>query len=281
MLTKSSVYLLNQGSLEPAAEQRSLAWLEDFLFAGVSGLLLVVARLLTQFSPIYLLALLPYVRRTLYADRPRSIRLGAFLATSFALVAYADNLVESPWSFAFQLFYLNLIFISYGVAVHRARQVFGTSPLFIIYLWLPIEYCLSNLAGEGKLFAISVADPSLILRLNVLLHLLIIPLVIILLNPLLLLLASYVVSRVIAQRGLAFTLPEKTYHSITILVGIRHYHSIPFFRGPPACACVHQFGVPNDAAVDPPKRVNRKKQSWWVNNAHHSTEHFSRFSSSV
>jgi hypothetical protein len=236
MLKTSSISFLSQGSQKAVAEQRSLAWLEDFLYAGFSGLLLVIARLLAQFSPIYLLALLPYVWRTLHADRPRSIRLGACLATSFAFVAYADNLVENPWAFAFQLLYLNLIFISYGVAVHRARKVFGSSPLFVICLWLPIEYCLNNLAGEGKLFAISVIDPSLILRLNVLLHLLIIPLVIILLNPLLLLLASYVVSRIIAQRGLRFELSEKKYHLITILIGIRHCHSIPFLRGPPAGA---------------------------------------------
>ncbi|TFH64180.1 MAG: hypothetical protein E4G91_06615 [Candidatus Zixiibacteriota bacterium] len=238
MLITSSESILSQGLQKLTAERRSLLWVEDFLYAGVASLLLVIARLLTQFSPLYLLALLPYVWRTLHADRPRSIRLGAFLATSFALVAYADHLVENPWAFGFQLFYLNLIFISYGVAVHRARKVFGASPLFVIYLWLPIEYCLNNLAGEGKLFAISVVDPSLLLRLSVLLHLLIIPLFIILLNPLLLLLSSYIVSRVIAERGLRLALPEKIYHAITILIRIRYSHSIPYFRGPPACPCL-------------------------------------------
>jgi hypothetical protein len=238
MFITSSEPPLSQRLQKPVVERRSLSWVEDFLYAGVASLLLVAARLLTQFSPLYLLALLPYVWRTLHADRPRSIRLGAFLATSFALVAYADNLVDNPWAFGFQLFYLNLIFISYGVAVHRARKVFGASPLFTIYLWLPIEYCLNNLAGEGKLFAISVIEPSLILRLNVLLDLLIIPLAIILFNPLLLLLASYVVSRLIAGREFHFALPEKEYRQITILIRIRHYHGIPFFRGPPAYPCV-------------------------------------------
>jgi hypothetical protein len=229
--------VLSQGSHKPIGKQPSSSWVEDFLYAGVSSLLLIVARLVTQFSPVYLLALLPYIWRILHADRPRPIRLGACLATSFALVAYADNLIDAPWAFAFQLFYLNLIFISYGVAVHRARKVFGASPLFVICLWLPVEYCLNNLAGEGRLFAISVVEPSLIPRLNVLLDVLIIPLVIILLNPLLLLLATYVASRVIAQRGLLYALSEKTYHPITIPIRIRRYHSIPVFRGPPICAC--------------------------------------------
>lgn len=219
--------------------------MEDALCAGIASLLLIIARLLTQFSPVYLLALLPYVWRTLHADRARSIRLGAFLATSFALVAYADNIIDNPWAFVFQLFYLNLIFVSYGVAVHRARKVFGASPLFVIYLWLPIEYCLNNLSGEGKLFAISVVEPSLILRVNVLLELLIIPLIIILFNPLLLAMTSYVVSRVIAQRGLFLAHPDKEnkYHPITILIRIHHYHSIPFFRGPPACPPVCCFSA--------------------------------------
>jgi hypothetical protein len=234
----SSVLLSSQRLRKPVAEQRLLSLLEDLLCAGLSSLLLVVARQLTQFSPVYLLALLPYVLRTLRADRARSIQLGAFVATFFALVAFADNLVEDPYAFAFQFVYLNLIFISYGVAVHRARKVFGANPLFVIYLWLPIEYCLNNLAGEGRLFAISVAEPSLILRLNVLLSLLIVPLAIILLNPLLLLLSTYIVSRIIAHSGLLVALPERKYHPIDIPIRIRHYRAIPVFRGPPACLSI-------------------------------------------
>ncbi len=234
MLITSSIPLLSQGLQKPIAEQRSLSWAEDFLYASVSSLLLIVARLLTQFSPLYLLALLPYVWRTLHANRPRSIRLGALLATSFALVAYADNLADNPWAFTFKLFYLNLIFISYGVAVHRARKVFGASPLFVIYLWLPIEYCLNNLAGEGKLFAISSVEPSLILRLNVLLDLLIIPLAIILLNPLLLLAAGYIVKRVLG-RTKPFTIRPKGQPPLASLTPVvRQWFYFPDLRSPPA-----------------------------------------------
>jgi hypothetical protein len=233
MFFTSTVPLLSQGLQKPVAEQRSLSWAEDFLYAGVSSFLLVVVRLLTQFSPLYLLALLPYVWRTLHADRPRSIRLGSFLATSFAFVAYADNLVNNPWAFTFQLFFLNLIFISYGVAVHQARKVFGASPLFVVYLWLPIEYCLNNLAGEGKLFAISVVEPSLILRLNVLLNLLVIPLAIILLNPLLLLVAGYIVKRVLGGTRLLIERTKRQTPHISPVASVRQWFYFPDLPSPP------------------------------------------------
>ncbi len=184
------------------------------------------------------MALVPYVCRSLHADRGRSIRLGAILATSFALVAYADSVVATPGVFAFRLFYLNLIFISYGVAVHRARKVFGASPLFVICLWLPIEYFLNNLAGDGKLFAISAAEPSLALRLSLLLDLLLIPLGIILLNPLLLILASYVIARLTPISRFRAKLPQREFHSLVISSATRHYYRIPVFRGPPSCSSV-------------------------------------------
>jgi len=164
--------------------------------------------------------------------------LGACLATSFCFVAYARNLIGNPGLFAFQLFYLNLVFVSYGIAVHRARLVFGVNPLFVISLWLPIEYCLNNFSGQGRLFAISTVEPSLGLRLSILLDLLIIPLMIILLNPLLLWLASYIVSRLTSQRGLLLALPENKFHAVECPLRIRHYYSIPVFRGPPFCSAI-------------------------------------------
>ena len=129
--------------------------MEDFLYAGSSSLLLSFLNLQFPFSPIYLVALIPYFYRLTQVGTVRSIFLGLTLATSFVMVVFADNLVLAPANLAIQLVFYNIVFVSYGVAVVRARDIFGINPLLLFFLWLPLEYCFRNFEFSSQFYALT------------------------------------------------------------------------------------------------------------------------------
>ena len=194
---------------------------------------MVLLRLHTQLLPIYLIALLPYFWRLLNSDAKRTVWLGVLVANSFVFVAYADNLILAPVRFALQLTYFNLAFVSYGVTINRVKETFGRSALLLVFLWLPLEYCLNNLASVESLFATSIVEPRLILRSSILFQILIIPLLIVLLNPLLLLLAGRIISQVPQRRGFRLTPSTGKFTPTAILTLVRVYYNFPALRGPP------------------------------------------------
>jgi hypothetical protein len=211
-----------------------LQWAEDCICSGVSALLLVFLRLHTQLSPVYLIALLPYFWRLLSSDSKRALWLGVLVANSFVFVAYADNLIFAPAGFVLQLTYFNLIFASYGVAVSRARGAYGRNALLLVFLWLPLEYCLSHVDGNAQV----IPDPDFAsgqaARFTVLLNVLIFPAFVILLNPLLLLLASHIVDR--ATSGLrcaAEIVRKQSFCAPRPAIG-REWFYFPDLRSPPA-----------------------------------------------
>ena len=223
----------SQSSERASAQSEQLCWVEDFPYAGVSSLLLLFGQLHTKFFPLYLLALVPYFWRVIHSSLPRSIFLGTTLATSYVIIAYADNLLLAPSTFIIQLFSYNLIFVSYGIAVIKARRVFGINPLLLLFLWLPIEYSLNHIGGVGRLFALPSPDANLATRFGYGFQILFIPFIVFLLNPLLLLLASVVVEYLLRQVGTAQSGGPCRFILATYKVPSRPWFYFPDLRAPP------------------------------------------------
>jgi hypothetical protein len=219
------------GRIPTLSEQSN--WIEDFPYAGISSLLLLFGQLHTKLSPLYLLALVPYFWRVIHSSLPRSIFLGTTLATSYVVIAYADNLLLAPSTFIIQFFSYNLIFVSYGIAVLKARKVFGANPLLLLFLCLPIEYSLNHIGGVGRLFALPTADANLVTRFSYAFQILTIPFIIFVLSPLLLLLASVVVEYLLRQVGTALTRDPCKFVLATDRVPSRPWFYFPDLRAPP------------------------------------------------
>jgi hypothetical protein len=215
-----------------ALSERS-GWVEDFPYAGVSGLLLLFVQLHTKLFPLYLLAMVPYFWRVIHSNLPRSIFLGTTLATSYVVIAYADNLLPTPSTFIIQLLSYNLIFVSYGIAALKARKVFGINPLLLLFLWLPIEYSLNHIGGVGRLFALPSADANLVTRFSYAFQILSIPFIIFLLGPLLLLLAGAVVEYLLRRVGTAQSGSQCKFVLATHRVRSRPWFYFSDLRAPP------------------------------------------------
>jgi hypothetical protein len=226
----------NAGRIPTLSKQSD--WVEDFPYAGISSLLLLFGQLHTKLSPLYLLALVPYFWRVVHSSLPRSIFLGTTLATSYVVIAYADNLLLTPSTFIIQLFCYNLIFVSYGIAVLKARKVFGTSPLLLLFLCLPIEYSLNHIGGVGRFFALPTADASLVTRFSYAFQILTIPVIIFLLGPLLLLLAGVVVEYLLRRLGTAQSGAPCKFVLATHRVRSRPWFYFPDLRAPPMAKAI-------------------------------------------
>ncbi|MCX6829516.1 MAG: hypothetical protein NT002_09585 [candidate division Zixibacteria bacterium] len=235
-MERNSEQFVKSRSVDQAfVQSRERCWAEDFPYAGVSSLLLIIAQLHSKFTPLYLLALIPYFWRVIHSSLWRSAFLGTTLATSYVIIAYADNLLHAPSTFAIQLFCYNLIFVSYGIAVLKARKVFGINPLLLLFLWLPIEYGRNHLAGVGQLFALPTADADLVTRFTYGFQIFIIPFIVFLLNPLLLLLAGIVVEYLLRQEGTGLTASPRKFVRATHRVSSRPWFYFPDLRAPPIC----------------------------------------------
>ena len=213
--------------------ESELWWVEDFLYAGSSSLLLTFLNLQFPFSPIYLLALIPYFYRLTQVGTWRSIFLGLTLATSFVMIVSADNLVLAPANLAIQLVFFNIVFVSYGVAVSRARDIFGINPLLLFFLWLPLEYCFRNFGFSSQFYALTSLEPGQAERFLTLLHLLLIPLALILLNPLLLLAARYVVKLAFADERHSVAKTRRRYYVALQYIRTRSWYYFPDLLSPP------------------------------------------------
>lgn len=121
-----------------------MVWLQDVVCAAISGWLLVVAQAVTDYSIVHLCALLPFFRRVLVVEARRAVAMSLVLATAFVVVS-ADRTGSVLHVCVVELLVLNLLFALYGLALGRARSVFGATPLLLIFLWLPLEVSQNHL----------------------------------------------------------------------------------------------------------------------------------------
>lgn len=201
--------------------------------AGFSALMLL---LLSRWSHAWwfcLPAVLPYFCRLLRADARRSVWLGVFLASAYILVAHADNVLSAPGLLLIQLLCLNLVFVSFGIAVVWSRSVFGCSPLLLFLLWFPLEYVLRRLGVLNALLTFDAADSGAAVRVFALIQGLALILTFVLFNPILLLIVSCVIERVLGTSRI-LQIERGGQSPTSVAVPVRQWHSLPDVRSPPS-----------------------------------------------
>ena len=248
-----------------------IRFLENFLCAGSSALLISVAHLYPEFWFVSLFALIPFLwrvvgrvpnppqadkkpdngiaafinkrcrvicsirlQRILLRTRPTSVVMpGMMLATCYLLVTYPAELYISPGAFLLKLFVLNLIFCLYGIVVNRLKKCIGFNAIFIAALWLPLEYALSHYAGLESLFASSPDKTGLPVRIGSLFGMLMISFVIVLVNSLILIILRQVAQVLFSRGRLSIPDDKQAYPPFKEIILERRWYYFPDVRAPP------------------------------------------------
>jgi apolipoprotein N-acyltransferase len=127
-----------------------VTWAEDFIFAGSSALLLLIANLFPAYWYFSFFALTPFLYRIIKATPNESLRLGILFGLSFfgvsefgAMGSVGAIHVEHPAiggeSPLLRLVFGTGLFAFFGWAVCRARQRWGFYPSIIALLWVGLE----------------------------------------------------------------------------------------------------------------------------------------------
>lgn len=218
---------------KPGLKNQTLQFLEDFLCAGSSALILSVVYLHPEYWFISLFALLPFLWRLTRANLCGSLVLGIILASCYAFVAFTGEVLVSPWTFLFKLFLLSLVFSVFGIAVNRIKRYTGFNPLFIAALWLPLEYVLSHYAHLDSIFTISGTDSTLLIRIGSLFGMLLVSFAIVFINSLILLVLKRVVQALRSHTTFPAKDHKRLYPSFKDIILERRWYYFPDPRAPP------------------------------------------------
>lgn len=80
-------------------KNQTLQFLEDFLYAGSSALILSLAHIYPAYWYVSLFALLPFLWRLTRANLSESVVLGIILAGCYAFLVFIGEILVSPWTF--------------------------------------------------------------------------------------------------------------------------------------------------------------------------------------
>ncbi|MFQ6008586.1 MAG: hypothetical protein ACE5K8_06490 [Candidatus Zixiibacteriota bacterium] len=207
--------------------------LENFLWAGTSALLIAAAHLYIALWWLSLVALAPFLWRTVKATLFDSFILGAFLAISYCFVAFPVHSLFVPSQLLVNLLAFNFLFIFYTVAVNRIGKHIGFNAVFIAALWLPLEYALSHYAGFVGIFALSIGDSSLAYRIASLFGLLMVSFVVVLVNTLILIFVKRVVDVLRSKAIFPVKVVKQAYPPLKEIFVERRWYSFPDVRAPP------------------------------------------------
>jgi apolipoprotein N-acyltransferase len=126
-----------------------LPWAEDFIFAGGSALLLLLANIFPQFWYFSFFALTPFLYRIVKAAPVDSLRLGFLFGLPFFGVWLIDSLFASPLLWILKLLSGTVLFALFGWAIGKARQRFGFDPSLVALLWVGLQMGLIKLGLVG------------------------------------------------------------------------------------------------------------------------------------
>ena len=207
--------------------------IEGFSFAGSSALLLSVAHLYPKFWYLSLLALIPFLWRTVRATLFESVVIGSLLATSYCLVAVPITAWVDPADFFRKLCILNALFVLYAVTVNRLARLIGFNAVLTALLWLPIEYALSNYADLGIIFAFSETDSTILIRIGSLFGVLMVSFAVVLINSLVYLSIRRIAQTTTSRSDVCVDGSESRGFTSEILIFERHYSYDADARAPP------------------------------------------------
>jgi hypothetical protein len=218
-----------------------IRFLENFLCAGSSALLISGAHLYPEFWFVSLFALIPFLWRAIRVSLFESIILGGLLATSYSFVALRSELWATPGALLFTLVGLNALFALYGTIVNRIKKHLGFNVIFIAALWLPVEYALSHYAGLESFFASSPDKTGwpvktglpVLLRIGSLFGLLMISFIIVLVNSLILIIIRQAAQALLSGGRFPIRDDKRPYPPFKEILLERHWYYFPDVRAPP------------------------------------------------
>jgi apolipoprotein N-acyltransferase len=130
-----------------------VTWAEDFIFAGSSALLLLIANLFPAYWYFSFFALTPFLYRIIKATPNESLRLGILFGLSFFGVSGFGSFVGAIHESPLLILVLGTgLFALFGWAVGRARQKWGFYPSIVALLWVGLEIGIVKLGFINGLF---------------------------------------------------------------------------------------------------------------------------------
>ena len=161
------------------------SWPESFLFAGTSGLLLLVVNYFPQYWYLSFLALSPLLFRMLVATPREAWQLGFLFGLTFLSVSALQSASFSLLPAASKVLVGTAILGLFGWLVGHARLRWGFNPIMIALLWVAFEPWLVKLGFTSGLFRQAEVSHPLLNGVGGLFGFLIISLIIVLCNSLL------------------------------------------------------------------------------------------------
>jgi hypothetical protein len=129
-----------------ASKPLLVTWAESFIFAGSSGLLLLIVNLFPAYWYVSFFALTPFLYRIIKATPRESLRLGFLLGLSFFSVSVIDSPSNSPLLLSIlKLFCGTALFALFGWMADWARKHWGFNPSIVALLWVGLEMGLIKL----------------------------------------------------------------------------------------------------------------------------------------
>jgi apolipoprotein N-acyltransferase len=211
----------------------AVRFLEHFICAGSSALLMAIAHLYPQYWALSLVALVPFLLQAIRVSYRGAFALGASFAISYLFVAYPNSLLANPIQTLLGAVFLSAVFAAFALIVRRTRQKLGFNPIFIAALWLPLEFLLMNNSGAAGFFSLFESDSALVIRFSTLFGVLMVSFAVVLINSLIAWLLKYLGDKLFATgkevfaRESALIIP---YKNQIFRSGECH---LPDCRGPP------------------------------------------------
>jgi hypothetical protein len=136
----------------PAGDKRHRAtWSEDYIFAGSSAFLLLVANLFPDYWFVSFFALMPFVYRILEATLSESLRLGFLFGLLFFGGLVVDSLMISPLLSVFRLLCGTVLFTLFAWTLGWSRERWGFNPFILVLLWVGLGMGLVRFGFVGEL----------------------------------------------------------------------------------------------------------------------------------
>lgn len=168
-------------------------FLEDFVCAGTSALLISTAHLHPHSWPVSLFALIPFLWRAARVSLLEAAVTATVLGTSYCFLTIGFSSVPASDRILIELLIPNALFVSYGIAVNRIAKHVGFNAMFIAVVWLPLEYGLSHHAHLKGVFDFCGTDSSILPRIVSLFGTLMVAFLAVLVNSLILIVSERIV----------------------------------------------------------------------------------------
>lgn len=216
---------------------RLAKWVESFLYAGLSALLLLIANLFPGHWYLSLVALTPFLARVSRADGEEGARLGFLMGLSYLTVSSLT--VPSPTaSPCLALATGTTLFTLCGWSMGWARAAFGFRPSVVAVLWIAFEFGYSQVSlSAGLLGQPALSDPYL-RGLAALLGFVAFSALIVLVNSLLVLAFRAMASMIFSGRKIRTGRPRLRWFIPACTTKHSDVYLIPESRGPPLSVLV-------------------------------------------